>query len=302
LPNKIGAQGQFQAVVLPMSHRFPRTSLAGLAALLFATLAMAGITAAAQEEKPPLWSAEKPCENYRHPYEADLCQQWRQAQAAEKAAEAADRTAIAAERTASATQRRARLARLQTLIAAGAATLLALMLLSLIAAALAARKVARALSLARRQEESELRAYVDVEKLEFVEAPETEGVVKIKIVYKNSGQTPAFDQRSAAEVSVHDPVEGEDIPIMPLPARAANSGTPRLGRDATSASIVECQATRNIADRVTKGRAVILVWGWTEYVDIFDKERKTAFQYLCDAETLKSGLIFKPMHRSGAVA
>src|SRR5690606_15003889 len=100
---------------------------------------------------------------------------------------------------------------------------------------------------------------------------------------------------------VHEKADGEDIPIMPLPERAANSGTPRLGRDATSASIVECQVARNIADRVTKGKAVILVWGWTEYVDIFDQERKTAFQYVCDAETLKSGLIFKPMARTGEI-
>ena len=45
-----------------------------------------------------------------------------------------------------------------------------------------------------------------------------------------------------------------------------------------------------------QGKAVIVVWGWMEYVDIFDLKRRTAFQYLCNAETLKSGPIFKPMH------
>jgi hypothetical protein len=187
---------------------------------------------------------------------------------------------------------------LQTLIAAAAAALLSLIGLALLAGSYGAWKAARAFEQSRRQE---LRAYVDVDKLEFVEAPEREGIVKIKLLFKNSGQTPAFDQRSATEVKVHEQEDGVEIPIMPLPDRAANSGTPRLGRDAISASIVECKATRNIADRVSKGDAVILVWGWTEYVDIFDQDRKTAFQYVCDAETLKSGLIFKPMQRSGEV-
>lgn len=289
LPNKIGAQGQSLGCVSPMSFQFTRTVSAAI--FLLAAFALAVSPVAAQEEKPALWSAETPCENYRHPYEADLCQQWRQALAAEKSAEAAELTAAA-------TQRVARHARLQTVLAAVAAVLLSLIGLALLGAAYVAWRAARAFEEARRQE---LRAYVDVEKLEFVEAPETEGVVKIKLVFKNSGQTPAFDQRSATEVSVHEKADGEDIPIMPLPARAANSGTPRLGRDATSASIVECQAARNIADRVTKGKAVILVWGWAEYVDIFDQERKTVFQYVCDAETLKSGSIFKPMVRTGEI-
>ncbi|MGV1015250.1 MAG: hypothetical protein ACOYB4_09800 [Methyloceanibacter sp.] len=253
-----------------------------MSAILLA--ALAGPTLAQQDGGKQAWSAAEPCEGYTHPYEADLCQQWRQAQAAE--------------RTAVATQRTARLTRLQTKIAAAMAVVLSLLGLALLAAAYIAWQATRAFTQTRRQE---LRAYVDVEKLEFVEAPETDGVVKIKVVFKNSGQTPAFDQRSAAEVSIHEPEDGAEIPIMPLPDRVANSGTPRLGRDATSASIVECQASRDIADRVTKGEAVILVWGWTEYADIFKEQRKTAFQYLCDAETLKSGLIFKPMTRNGEV-
>jgi hypothetical protein len=265
--------------------------LVGFAAFLLAVFVMAGLTVEAQDDDPALWSAETPCKNYRHPYEADLCQQWRQAQAAEESAQAAERSAAA-------TQRAARHAWLQTLIAAAAAVLLSLIGLALLAGSYGAWKAARVFEQSRRQE---LRAYVDVDKLEFVEAPEREGIVKIKLVFKNSGQTPAFDQRSTTEVKVHEQEDGAEIPIMPLPDRTANSGTPRLGRDAMSSSIVECKATRNIADRVSKGDAVILVWGWTEYVDIFDQERKTAFQYVCDAETLKSGLIFKPMQRSGEV-
>jgi hypothetical protein len=258
---------------------------------------MAGVTPLAQEgevAKGGPWSASEPCVNYTHPYEADLCQQWRQAEAAEKAMAAAERTAEAAERA-------ARLSRLQTLFATAATGLLLLLFFPLLIAALAARRAAKALTQTRQHEESELRAYVDVEKLEFVETPEAEGVIKVKVVFKNSGQTPAFDQRSATEVGVHEPAREEAVPFMPLPEGPANSGTPRLGRGATSASVVKCHAARNIADRVTNGETVILVWGWTEYVDIFDRQRKTVFQYLCDAETLESGLIFKPMHRSGDV-
>jgi hypothetical protein len=45
------------------------------------------------------------------------------------------------------------------------------------------------------------------------------------------------------------------------------------------------------------GDATILVWGVVEYLDVFDRPQKTAFQYLCNAETLDSGQIFKPMVR-----
>jgi hypothetical protein len=242
-----------------------------------------------QPQQPLLWSSARPCENYSHPYEADLCQQWRMAQAAEKAADAAQRNASATERT-------ARLTRLQTVIVAAATALLFLVFLALLVAALAARRAAHFLNLARRHQEAEVRAYVDVDRLEFVETPEADGVVKVRVVFKNSGQTPAFQTRSAAQVGVREP-EGEDlVPIMPLPERAANPGMPRLGRDATSTYVVECESIPNLADRVMQGKAVIVVWGWMEYVDIFDLKRRTAFQYLCNAETLKSGPIFKPMN------
>ena len=33
------------------------------------------------------------------------------------------------------------------------------------------------------------------------------------------------------------------------------------------------------------------------YFDVFDRRRKTGFQYLCNAETLDTGQIFKPMVR-----
>jgi hypothetical protein len=269
---------------------------------LLAALAMTGSSAIAQEgasetqpQQPLPWSSARPCENYSHPYEADLCQQWRMAQAAETAAEAAQRDASASERT-------ARLAGLQTVIAATATALLFLMFLALLAAALAAGRATRFLSLARRHQEAEVRAYVDVDRLEFVETPEPDGVVKVRVVFKNSGQTPAFQISSAAQVGVREQESGDGVPFMPLPERAANPGMPRLGRDATSPYVVECEAIPNLADRVMQGKAVIVVWGWTEYLDIFDLKRRTAFQYLCNAETLKSGPIFKPMHGGNEAA
>jgi hypothetical protein len=91
---------------------------------------------ASETQQSQLWSSARPCENYSHPYEADLCQQWRMAQAAEKAADAAQRSASATERSAS-------LTRLQTVIVAAATVLLFLMVLALLVAALAARRAAR---------------------------------------------------------------------------------------------------------------------------------------------------------------
>lgn len=232
------------------------------------------------------WDMAKPCENYQHPYQADLCQQWRTAEAAEK-------TAIAAERN-------AKLTRLLMLIGALATLLLLLMFLPLILAALAARRAAQGAAPSRAHgadREDELRAYVDVDKLEFIETPESEGVVKVKVAFRNTGQTPAFKLRSATQVGIRDVADEDMLPVMPLPDKVRSPTRARLGRDAVAVDIVQCDSTPSLADRVMNGDATILVWGFAEYMDVFGRKRKTAFQYLCNADTLDTGQIFKPMTR-----
>jgi len=234
--------------------------------------------AAADEKKP--WTVSAPCENVQHPYEADLCQQWR--------------TAEAAERTAG-------LTRLVMLIGAIATLLLLLMFVPLVMAALAARRAANGdapVPVSGAGREEELRAYVDVDKLEFIETPESEGVVKVKVIFRNSGQTPAFQVKSVAEVGIRDISDEDLLPIMRLPERSSlDSARPRLGRDATATDVVTCESTESLADRVMHGDATILVWGAVEYLDVFERPHKTTFQYLCNASTLGTGLVFKPMVR-----
>jgi len=236
---------------------------------------------------PAPWDISKPCENYQHPYEADLCQQWRTAEAAEQAAAASERNLG--------------LTRLLMLIGALATLLLLLMFIPLLMAALAARRAARGgapfAAGGDASREEELRAYVDVDKIEFIETPESEGIVKAKITFRNAGNTPAFKIRSAAHVGIRDVKDEDLLPVMPLPDRARNAPRARLGRDATMTDIVQCDSTSSLADRVMNGDATILVWGFVEYFDVFDRRRKTGFQYLCNAETLDTGQIFKPMVR-----
>jgi hypothetical protein len=268
---------------------------------LFAGAILVAIIAPAfaQEEEPseakPSWDLSQPCENVQHPYEADLCQQWRAAQAAEQTAEAAKKSAVAAEHT-------AKMTGILTLVGAIAAGLLLVMFIPLIAAASAARKAARSAAQTKPahrsgRREDEVRAYVDVDKLEFIETPESEGVVRVKVVFRNTGQTPAFDTRSSTKVDIKDVLAEADVPVMPMPDRAADSARPRLGRDATTTDIVECASTPSLADRVMNGQATVVVWGFAEYTDVFDVKRNTKFQYLCNAETLDTGQIFKPMIR-----
>jgi hypothetical protein len=240
--------------------------------------------AAPAENKP--WTLSEPCLNPQHPYEADLCQQWRTAEAAEKEAAASERTLG--------------LTRLLMLLGALATLLLLLAFIPLTMGALASRRASRAGTpayAAPTDREDELRAYVDVDKIEFIETPESEGIVKVKITFRNSGQTPAFKVKSAAQVGIRDVSDEDLLSVMPLPNRAQNAARPRLGRDATDVTIVECDSTASLADRVMNGDATILVWGFAEYEDVFDRRRKTAFQYLCNAGTLESGQIFKPMVR-----
>ncbi|MGH6735473.1 MAG: hypothetical protein ACRECX_05265 [Methyloceanibacter sp.] len=243
----------------------------------------------APAESKPSWDVSKPCENVQHPYEADLCQQWRTAEAAEK--------------TAISTERAVALSRLLMLIGLAATGLLLLLFIPLILAALAARRAARGAGAAHASapdtadREDEVRAYVDVDKLEFIETPESEGVVKVKVVFRNTGQTPAFKTRSATQIGIRGVADEDLIPVMPLPDRAANSARPRLGRDATTVDIVECDSTPSLADRVMNGDATIVVWGFAEYMDVFARRRRTSFQYLCNAETLDTGQVFKPMVR-----
>lgn len=229
------------------------------------------------------WDMSKPCENAQHPYQADLCAQWR-------AAEAAERTAG--------------LTRLLMLIGALVLLLLLGMLVPLLMAARAARRGAEGgapiMPLAPRasDREAELRAYVDVESLEFVETPEAEGVVKVKVTLRNSGQTPAFKLESVADMMIEDISNEELLPVLSLPEDSSLVPVrPRLGRDGTATVIVECESTPKLAERVTSGDATILVWGAVGYFDVFDRRRRTLFQYLCNAETLDTGQMFKPMVR-----
>lgn len=248
-------------------------------------------TAEPEPAEPAAWDVSRPCENYQHPYEADLCQQWRTAEAAEK--------------TAAAAQRNLGQTRLLMLIGAIATLLLLLMFIPIVMAALAARRAARPAvgggAPAPTEDgtrEDELRAYLDVDKMEFIETPESEGVVKVKVTFRNSGQTPAFKLKSAVEVGIRDISDEDLLPVMPLPDRSAlDAARPRVGRDATATEIVQCDSTPSLADRVMNGDATILVWGFAEYMDVFDHRRKTAFQYLCNAGTLTSGQIFKLMVR-----
>jgi len=241
-------------------------------------------------DESKVWDIAKPCENAQHPYQADLCQQWR-------AAEAAEKTAAASEQTLGVMQ-------LLVLIGAVATLLLFLMFIPLFMAASGARRAARnvagggsAMPAGGKDREEELRAYVDVDKLEFIETPESEGVVKAKVAFRNSGQTPAFKIRSATEIGIRDVADEALVPTMPLPDRAKSATRPRLGRDATTVDIVQCDSSPSLADRVMNGDATIVVWGFVEYVDIFDRKRRTIFQYLCNADTLDTGQIFKPMTR-----
>ncbi len=307
--NRIGALGK-RPLRRAMSHCRLSLSFARFrAAICAATLALALVALApppvyAQEpaeepaaepqqeapaESKPSWDVSKPCENVQHPYEADLCQQWRTAEAAEK--------------TAISTERAVALSRLLMLIGLAATGLLLLLFIPLILAALAARRAARGAGAAHASapdtadREDEVRAYVDVDKLEFIETPESEGVVKVKVVFRNTGQTPAFKTRSATQIGIRGVADEDLIPVMPLPDRAANSARPRLGRDATTVDIVECDSTPSLADRVMNGDATIVVWGFAEYMDVFARRRRTSFQYLCNAETLDTGQVFKPMVR-----
>ena len=240
------------------------------------------------EEPSGAWNISNPCDNVQHPYQAEVCQQARVADASESTA---------------------RLSRLIMLIGLAGVSLLLLMLWPIIAAARAAGRAASNSSAQAPQtlmpnsaeRRAEVRAYVDVEALEFVDTPEDDGVVKVKITFRNSGQTPAFKFEHSIEMEVVDNSDEEPLPTRSVPDdMAVTSSRARLGRDATATAIVQCDSTPNLADSVTKGEAVILVWGAVGYDDIFDRRHQTIFQYFCDAETLETGEMFRPIERDDA--
>ncbi|WP_141701961.1 hypothetical protein [Methyloceanibacter stevinii] len=234
------------------------------------------------EEPTAAWDISKPCANVQHPYQADVCQQSRAADASESTA---------------------RLTRLIMLIGLVALVILLLMLWPIITAALAARRAAEGGAAPARltpaprtgDHEAELRAYVDVDSLEFVETPEADGIVKVKVTFRNSGHTPAFKLETLAEMEVVDIADEADLPVKAVPDDSAPaSSRPRVGRDGTTTLIVQCASTPKLADRVTNGEATILVWGAAGYYDVFDRRRRTIFQYFCNAETLDTGEMFRP--------
>lgn len=236
------------------------------------------------------WDISKPCDDVQHPYQAEVCQQARVADASESTA---------------------RLARLIMLIGFAALLILLIMLWPLIAAALAARRAASnnatqthpATALESPNNEAAQRAYVDVDSLEFVETAEADGVVKAKITFRNSGHTPALKLETSADIEVVDTLDDERLPIRPVPEdMALASSRARLGRDGIATAIVQCGSTPKLADQVTNGESVILVWGAVRYDDIFGRRHRTVFQFFCDAQTLATGEMFRPMERDDEVA
>ena len=247
--------------------------------------------AAAAEAEPAAgpWNVSEPCANVQHPYQADVCQQARAAEASESTV---------------------RLTRLLMLIGLLGLSVLLLMLVPVIMGALAARRAAKGSAAPMRlsspsssaDREAELRAYVDVDSLEFIETPEVDGIVKVKITYRNSGQTPAFQLESLTEMEVVDIADDEGLPVRPVPDDGPLAPSrPRLGRDGTATVIIQCDTGPKLADRVTNGEATILVWGAAGYYDVFDRRRRTIFQYFCNAETLETGEMFRPMVRGDEV-
>lgn len=128
---------------------------------------------------------------------------------------------------------------------------------------------------ARRSSERQLRAYVNVEKAEILNFGQ--GTVRLRVVVKNSGQTPAYKMQQWTAVVADDlPPTVEFTP-------------PGQGRKPTHHSTLPPGAvytvlqdygplTASHVKKIEDGKAAIWTWGDITYFDAFDRPRQSRFR------------------------
>jgi hypothetical protein len=124
----------------------------------------------------------------------------------------------------------------------------------------------------------QLRAYVDLMSGQVIDFGIPNRPFRVRIVVKNSGQTPAY------EVDQWVSVGPDDIPPkigFPPPSPEIPSIKSTLAPGAVSTTLQECEPLSAMQiEKIRSGKAAIWAWGEIAYKDAFGEDRKSWFRLI----------------------
>jgi len=141
--------------------------------------------------------------------------------------------------------------------------------------------------IARTTARHQLRAYIGITDIAFMPVPPGATEKFIRIMYRNGGETPAYGVRSHLRYAVI--VNGDKNYTPPKIPEGGfgpySRGTLLKGAEDNNRIGVPLSAI----PRIKKGDAVIFAYGWIEYTDIFNVKRKTEFRFIHSRDGIIEG-------------
>lgn len=222
---------------------------------------------ASPSKQQPAYAADyqRACSKPQDATEADLCQQWRSARAAEEIVNL--------------TRQQVELASREFYALIGTLLFTAI---AAVAAALAARSADRSISVTREMAQRELRAYVTAE-ADHVENLRPNGIPVVSLLFTNSGPTPARVLTSDTKILIDVFPPDRALP----PVSKINRRFPDIYSKSdigphkslfTSVAPPFC-LLENAWQEMIAGNLALYVYGKCEYEDVFGEERITEYSF-----------------------
>lgn len=199
------------------------------------------------------------CAHPRDREYADLCQQWRAANAANRAANWSIVQAVVG--------------------FFGILGLLITIHLTSIATGAANRAVRianRTLKHAEIATKQQLRAYLLPDKFAFI--PDVNGRLGVEVTFKNTGQTPARKVSHVVRSGIGPLPKAPSYPIVGEPRNASDVGPGQVIRG----GFKQRNGNDFLAskDLIAAGTHTLYVYGWVTYFDVFDAKQTSNFRYM----------------------
>ena len=163
---------------------------------------------------------------------------------------------------------------------------------ALLAAEKQSRAAERAADLSERNSLLLFRAYVAVDRVIFIDRMGVDGRLKIGVVFRNGGQTPAFSVKTHVNVSAVLGSPPDNLELPPFEGAPEDYSTTSILPAKEIPNNCDIAVPANLEQELFSGNAKIWVRGWCEYVDVFREPHRTAFKVRCDKDTMKSGILF----------
>ncbi|MEZ5933883.1 MAG: hypothetical protein R3F54_18425 [Alphaproteobacteria bacterium] len=223
------------------------------------------------ETAPYTADYQRVCDNPQSTEEADLCQQWRMAEATEKM-----------EGTA------ARQLRATYFEIAGLLFTVFFTAWAAIAASKAARAANKSISVTRELGQKQIRAYVGIIDAK-VHDFRLGQVVRLDLTMRNSGRSPAYNVRPSIFARSVVSSEHPEFDFASLERGQSRGDVGADGKFGTGCLFGK-PCSRSFIDRITSGQGKFVVVGRIEYRDVFDESHETHFRMRLLPESIENGV------------